>query len=166
MPRTSRLHDTITTCAASHTPQQVVQGCIETKHVLCVHCTVCRQQPGSRPPHHPKGHQYKRSHCCPFATTKQVAILESLRGRACVVPLLDYGVLGGSRNNGLDPLHQQQQQQPQWVLVFPRYSGSLRAWRQARGAGLRQQEVELYLRVFLQVGAAVRQQQVNKDRKT
>jgi hypothetical protein len=83
----------------------------------------------------------------PFAPN-QVAILESLRGHKGVVPLLDYGVMAGSRNSlDVGP----QQQQPQWALVFPRYSGSLRAWRQGRGAGLQQADVELYLRVFLQV---------------
>lgn len=43
------------------------------------------------------------------------------------------------------------QQSPQWVLVFPRYSGSLRAWRFDRGQGLHQKDTQLYLGIFLQV---------------
>jgi hypothetical protein len=84
-----------------------------------------------------------------FSVT-QVAILDSLRGHKGVVPLLDYGVMSSSSSSS-SRLDAAAQQPPQWVLVFPRYSGSLRAWRQARGAGLLRQDVELYLRVFLQV---------------
>jgi hypothetical protein len=80
---------------------------------------------------------------------KQVAILDSLRGHKGIVPLLDYGVMYG-RCSGADSARQQQQQ-PQWVLVFPRYWGSLRAWRRQRGPGLQRQDVALYLRVFLRV---------------
>ncbi|KAF6261767.1 kinase-like domain-containing protein [Scenedesmus sp. NREL 46B-D3] len=81
----------------------------------------------------------------------EVAILEKLQGHAGVVPLLDYGVMCGSGNAPAAAPHQQ----PQWALVFPRYSGSLRAWRQQRGRQLQLQDVALYLRVFLQVASTV-----------
>jgi hypothetical protein len=82
---------------------------------------------------------------------KQVAILDNLRGHKGIVPLLDYGVMYGRCSGAVSA--RQQQQQPQWVLVFPRYSGSLRAWRRQRGAGLQRHDIALYLRVFLQVGS-------------
>jgi hypothetical protein len=69
-----------------------------------------------------------------------VSSLEALRGQPCSVPLLQYGVtstLSGSR---------------QWVLVFPRYAASLREWRlKWRGRGLQQQDLAVYLGLFLQV---------------
>lgn len=78
---------------------------------------------------------------CPDALPLQVASLESLRGQPCVVPLLEYGVtscISGVR---------------QWVLVFPRYQGSLREWRlNWAGRGLNTQELPVYLSLFLQVG--------------
>jgi hypothetical protein len=84
---------------------------------------------------------------------KQVAILDSLlkKGHEGIVPLLDYGVMDG-RCSAADSARQQQQQQPQWVLVFPLYAGSLKAWRHKRGKGLQRQDIALYLRVFLRVG--------------
>lgn len=72
----------------------------------------------------------------------QVVSLEALRGRASVVPLLEYGVtcsLNGSR---------------QWVLVFPRYASSMREWRLRRGRGLAPQDLPVYLHLFMQVGRA------------
>lgn len=74
----------------------------------------------------------------------QVAILESLQGQHGIVPLLEYGVM-------VDYTDSSSATQPQWVLVFPRYSGSLREWRLRRGQGLGHQDIELYLNIFLQV---------------
>lgn len=72
----------------------------------------------------------------------QVASLDALRGQACVVPLLEYGVtssISGTR---------------QWVLVFPQYAGSMREWRlRWRGKGLDAQDLPVYLRLFIQVRA-------------
>jgi len=66
-----------------------------------------------------------------------------MRGHPAVVPLLEYGIsssISGAR---------------QWVLVFPRYAGSLRDWRlKWRGRGLDAQDLPVYLRLFLQVCGA------------
>jgi hypothetical protein len=57
-----------------------------------------------------------------------------------VVPLLEYGVT--SSISGVR----------QWVLVFPRYQGSLREWRlNWAGRGLNTEELPVYLSLFLQV---------------
>lgn len=73
----------------------------------------------------------------------QVASLEAMRGHPAVVPLLEYGItssISGGR---------------QWVLVFPRYAGSLREWRlKWRGRGLDARDLPVYLRLFLQVCGA------------
>lgn len=75
----------------------------------------------------------------------QVASLDALRGQASVVPLLEYGVsssISGTR---------------QWVLVFPKYAGSMREWRlRWRGKGLDTQDLPVYLRLFIQVRRILR----------
>jgi hypothetical protein len=75
---------------------------------------------------------------------RQVASLEFLRGQPSVVPLLDYGVttsISGVR---------------QWVLIFPRYAGSMREWRVSwAGRGLNSNDLPVYLSLFLQVSVFV-----------
>lgn len=63
-----------------------------------------------------------------------------LRGQPAVVPLLEYGITSSISG------------QRQWVLVFPRYLGSMREWRlKWRGKGLDAKDLPVYLRLFLQV---------------
>lgn len=65
-----------------------------------------------------------------------------LHGQPAVIPLLDYGVTSSIRGNR------------QWVLLFPRYAGSLREWRlRWRGKGLDGADLPVYLQLFLQVRA-------------
>lgn len=82
---------------------------------------------------------------------QQVTILDSLHGHKGVVPLLDYGVTCSNSSSSSSA-----GQQPQWLLVFPRYSGSLRGWRLLRGQGLDQEDLGLYLRIFMQVSWGAR----------
>lgn len=80
----------------------------------------------------------------PCVLSRKVASLEFLRGRPSVVPLLDYGVttsVSGMR---------------QWVLVFPRYAGSMREWRISwAGRGLDTHDLPMYLSLFVQVSIVV-----------
>jgi hypothetical protein len=73
----------------------------------------------------------------------QVTVLEVLQGQPGIIPLLEYGVTSRISD------------QRQWLLVFPRYGGSLREWRQRwRGRGLTCGDLRVYLRLFLQVRRA------------
>eukprot|EP00775_Hariotina_reticulata_P006738 gene6738-6958_t len=79
----------------------------------------------------------------------EVSVLSSLRSQPGVIPLLDFAVCGSTSTSSGHVV------QPSWLLVFPRYSGSLKEWRIMRGLGLQREDIGMYLRVFIQVASTV-----------